>query len=395
MRVPAALLIAATLLAGGCASFRPKDRDRDTDNRRPPENRDPNAPWWLEGADTPTGRTKGKTKTPADSASRLDRETIIAGEIVDARDNHRLRGKTFIVVRPADEVLPAGSKGNYGVETDEDGYFFAPGLTPGKTYILSAVREVDGRKVAAEMQVKPPAANIRLELGADKVSSITPAMPPPTGLGPFEPRAEANIRPPALPDPPDLAPPVHRENIAGTTSSQPPTAAIRPPPEPAPESRKEEPPTARIPGQKVPNFLVTDLTGSEWEFRYAAGRLILVDFWSTTCGPCLRAVPAMKKLQANYGQSGLEIVAIACEANDTLARRSREVEEVSRKKEMNYRVYLERENRVGEVQKLFQVQWVPTLVLLERNGTILWRGGATETELARLDEVVKEYLTRR
>ena len=68
---------------------------------------------------------------------------------------------------------------------------------------------------------------------------------------------------------------------------------------------------------------------------------------------------------------------------------------MARRKELNYRAYLERDGRVGEIQKLFNVQWVPTLVLLDRQGTILWRGGATDADMARVDEVVKAYLTKR
>jgi thiol-disulfide isomerase/thioredoxin len=287
-----------------------------------------------------------------------------------------------------------------------------PGLVPGQTYILSAVREMDGRRIAAEVQIKPPAGNIRLELGANKVSSVTPPLPPPPGVGPFEPRAATpppaadrgwepgTAPPPAAPPAPAEAPlPLRKENIAGNPHP-PPTAAIQPPrttaPAPAPPRPPEtEPPQTRQPGQRVPNFVVSDVLGGDWDLRSAQGQLILMDFWSTTCVPCQRAMPALKRLQADYGASGLEIVAVACEADAPFSARARDADAVARQKELNYRVYLERDGRVGEVRRLFNVQWVPNLVLLDRQGTILWRGGATDTDLARLEEVVKGYLTRR
>ena len=400
MPLPAALLIAATLLAaGGCANLTSRNRDRDKDrNTAPaPPPRDGDRPWWQDGAgDTPVA--KSKTKPP--TLARQDRETIIAGTVVDSRDGRPLKGVTAITVRAADAVSPAGGKGT-DFETDADGYFIFAHLSPGKTYIVSAVREVDGRKLAAEMQVKPPAGNLRLVLSENQVSSLTPA-PPPPDLGPFEPKDDpATIHPP-LPPTPDAGTPVRRESVAGTVPVMPPTAAIRPPPAPAPEPQSAEPsptppepPAARALGNRVPNFVVADLPGSEWEFRYAAGRLILMDFWGTTCGPCLRAVPGIKKLQADYGTSGLEIVAVACEANAPLSARARDVDEVARRKELNYRVYLERDGKVGEIQQLFQVRWVPTLVLLDRQGAVLWRGGASEADLNRLEGIIKETLTKR
>jgi thiol-disulfide isomerase/thioredoxin len=191
---------------------------------------------------------------------------------------------------------------------------------------------------------------------------------------------------------------LHKENIAGNPML-PPTAAIRPPPAPAAagQARKidDEPPMAKLAGQRVPNFLVSDVMGNDWEFRYANGRLILMEFWSTTCMPCQRAMPAIKRLQSDYGRSGLEIVAVACEEQAPLTTRARAVEEVARRKELNYKVYLERDGRVGEVQRLFNVQWLPTLVLLDRQGNVLWRGGATETDMARVEDIVRTYLTKR
>ena len=100
-------------------------------------------------------------------------------------------------------------------------------------------------------------------------------------------------------------------------------------------------------------------------------------------------------MQADYGTSGLEIVAIACEAPAPFNNRARDVEQVARRKELNYRVYLEREGKVGDVQRSFGIQWLPTLVLLDRQGNILWRGGATETDLGRLEEIVRSQLSKR
>jgi len=404
MRFPAAILIAATLLSAGCTALTGRSgRDRDRDRDHPAvDQRDGDNRWWLDGSETARRKTR---PVPAD-AGRTDRESLLAGMVVD-RDGRPLRGVTYIRVRPADELTPASSRG-IGFETDSDGNFLCAMLTPGKTYILSVVREIDGRKVAGEMQVKPPQTSLRLEVSEDRVSSVTPPLPPPPGLGPFEPHGpdartsgDPPIGPPPLPDPP--SPLLHKENIAGEPH-RPPTAAIRPPPSPAPDTApplvtppnipEPEPPQANA-GPRVPNFTVNDVLGQEWQLRNATGRLVLAEFWSTTCVPCARAVPSIKRLQENYGRSGLEIVAVACEPDASFEDRARAVEASARKKELNYRVYLERDRRVGEVQRLFGVQWVPTLVLLDRQGTILWRGGASEADLSRLDDMVKGYLSRR
>ncbi|HEX3149960.1 MAG TPA: thioredoxin-like domain-containing protein [Gemmataceae bacterium] len=391
MRFLAAILIAACTFAAGCTSLTGRSRDRDRDRDRPAvDRRDRDRDWWNDGSDS-VGRGKQR-QVPGDLA-RTDRDSIIAGSVVDARDGKPIKGITYIRVRPAEEVAPASGRG-IGFETDADGYFLCAMLTPGKTYLLTVVREIDGRKIAGEMQVKPPSGNLRFELGEDKVSSVTPPLPPPPGLGPFE--SSAGDRVP-LPAPP---PSIDKENIAGTPTL-PPTAAIRPPPTAAPalppRLPETEPPMSRAPApaQRIPNFVVSDITGQDWEYRAATGRLVLVEFWSSTCIPCARAVPSIKKLQNDYGQSGLEIVALACEPDAPFNARAETIHEVARRKELNYRVYLEPDGKIGEVQRLFNIQWVPTLVLLDRQGAVLWRGGATEAELARLEDIAKTYLSRR
>jgi thiol-disulfide isomerase/thioredoxin len=412
MRLIAALLIAASLMAAGCTSLasrsRERNRDRDTVDRNADRGRD-DRPWWQDGPET---ASLNKTRPLPPAARGVDREGILAGVVIDGREGRPLKGVTYVRLRPAEEVAPASASGGMHFETDADGYFFVPGLTPGKTYILSVVREINGRKIAAEAQVKPPAGNIRLELDENKVSSTTPPLPPPPGMGPFENSVDPSVvRPPAIPDPPVgdrgwekpasngmPALPLDKENIAGNPML-PPSAAIRPPPTAAPSgpSRKVDdyPPTSRMQEQRVPNFVLSDVMGNDWEFRYASGQLILVDFWSTTCSPCLKAMPGMKRLQGDYGASGLEIVAVACEAEAPFRTRIRDVDDLARRRELNYKVYVEREGRVGEVQKLFGIQWLPTLVLLDRQGNVLWRGGATEADMARVEDIVKSYLSRR
>lgn len=412
MRKLAAMLMGVSLLASGCSALGSRDREPERRPRQPESREREKDQWWLDGAEA--SRPKSKA---TEAASWIDRNSIIAGIVVDARDQEILKGRTFISVRDVNDNTPVSGKGGTGVESDTDGSFYMEGLVPGKTYVLQAVREVDGRKIAAEAMVKPPSANIRLELHANKVSSLTPPPHPPATRGPFETKNDsANLLPPTSAGGPDrgwepggapptssLPPPpaasnVKPENIAaGALTHVPPTAAIRPPPTPAQESARkfDEVPATRLPGQKVPNFRLADMTGRDWEFQYAHGRLILMDFWGTHCTPCMNAIPAMKQLQANYGASGLEVVAVACEQDAPIETRIRNVDEKARQKQVNYPVYVERDGKVGDVQRLFNVQFLPTLVLLDNKGNILWRGGATATDMTRLEEFVKNYLTKR
>src|SRR5262245_13521259 len=98
MRFPAAILVAACTLAAGCTALSGRNRDRDRDRDPAPTGR-PDREWWEDG--TPAGR--GKHRTDPDGLGRGNRETIVAGVLLDGRDGRPLKGVTYIRVRPAEE----------------------------------------------------------------------------------------------------------------------------------------------------------------------------------------------------------------------------------------------------------------------------------------------------
>ena len=48
------------------------------------------------------------------------------------------------------------------------------------------------------------------------------------------------------------------------------------------------------------------------------GRVVLLEFWGTWCGPCVRAMPGIQKLHDRYAERGLTVLAISYETGDVL-----------------------------------------------------------------------------
>ena len=111
------------------------------------------------------------------------------------------------------------------------------------------------------------------------------------------------------------------------------------------------------PGSPTPPAPVSSASFSE--FR---GKVILLDFWASWCGPCRNALPNLKRLQAVYGGSDFVVISIS-EDDDESAWHAFVFSH-----DMTWPQRLDSD---GSMQSQFGVNALPTYVLIGRDGTIL------------------------
>jgi cytochrome c biogenesis protein CcmG, thiol:disulfide interchange protein DsbE len=95
------------------------------------------------------------------------------------------------------------------------------------------------------------------------------------------------------------------------------------------------------------------------EFR---GKVILLDFWASWCGPCRRSLPSVKRLQAVYGSADFVLISIS-EDDDEATWRS-----FVSTNQMNWPQRLDSN---GSLQRQYGVNALPTYVLLGRDGSVV------------------------
>jgi len=61
-------------------------------------------------------------------------------------------------------------------------------------------------------------------------------------------------------------------------------------------------------GSSLPEFIVTDLRGRQVSSTDLRGKVVLIDFWATWCGPCKKEMPGYQKLFDQYGAQGFTVI---------------------------------------------------------------------------------------
>jgi thiol-disulfide isomerase/thioredoxin len=66
----------------------------------------------------------------------------------------------------------------------------------------------------------------------------------------------------------------------------------------------------------APAFTVTALDGSRFNLDEMGGRIVLIDFWATWCGPCREELPHMKKIAQEFANEPLVIISVSWDSDE-------------------------------------------------------------------------------
>lgn len=118
----------------------------------------------------------------------------------------------------------------------------------------------------------------------------------------------------------------------------------------------------------APDFTLKAITGEDITLSQYRGKMVLLDFWATWCGPCMQSIPELVRIQEKYKDKGLVVLGVSM---DTLSQADDEqIEKFMRTFGINYPVMRD-DGSVSSVYYGDSPAAIPTLHIINREGKII------------------------
>ncbi|QQS37291.1 MAG: TlpA family protein disulfide reductase [Ignavibacteriales bacterium] len=114
----------------------------------------------------------------------------------------------------------------------------------------------------------------------------------------------------------------------------------------------------------APDFKLTDLEGKQVSLKELKGKVVIIDFWATWCGPCLQSFPGMQKAVEKYSDNNNVKFLFINSWENVVDKEQNAVDFISKTK-YPFRVLLDLDNKVIES---FKVTGIPTKFIIDKAG---------------------------
>lgn len=123
---------------------------------------------------------------------------------------------------------------------------------------------------------------------------------------------------------------------------------------------KAEPPHPLI-GKPAPDFELAGLDGKTVKLSSLKGKIVVLDFWATWCGPCVAALPIVSEVTSSFKDRGVVFYAV------NLGQKAEDIAAFQKEKDIVFPVLLDAKE---DIAKLYLAKAIPQTVLIDKSGKI-------------------------
>ena len=135
---------------------------------------------------------------------------------------------------------------------------------------------------------------------------------------------------------------------------------------------------------QAPDFTLPDVGGATVSLSGQRGRLVLLNFWATWCGPCRDEMPSMETLNRNFGGQGFTILAVNQKES------AAQVSKFMKTHGLNFSVPLDTDGRVNAA---YRVYGIPVSYLIDGSGNAIGiKSGARDWAAPNVVEVLRKLI---
>lgn len=127
----------------------------------------------------------------------------------------------------------------------------------------------------------------------------------------------------------------------------------------------DDPSEVQLEGKKAPDFTLTTLDGKSVTLSKLKGKVVLLDFWASWCGPCRRSMPHLEETWSKYKDRGLVVIGINVDKEQEKALAF--LSKLGGTAAFHYPLALDPRGRVMGAYKVMQM---PTAYLIGKDGVV-------------------------
>jgi thiol-disulfide isomerase/thioredoxin len=138
------------------------------------------------------------------------------------------------------------------------------------------------------------------------------------------------------------------------------------------------------PGSRAPAIQLKDLSGKDFRWGALSGKVVLVDFWASWCGPCKQELPVLEELYKKYRARGFEVIGINQDEDPANASK------FLRRSPLSFAVLHDRGRSVAAA---YAPQKMPSSYLIDRQGLVRYvHAGFKADDVAGLEREINTLL---